>query len=150
MQKAVTHLHLAISTKRPGLQPDKERNAHPALYDTAPIARIGDRFAEDVIANPASSTQRRRLQAVPTTQGSLSASDGAASRLQPDRRESFTAATHLTPRLRLNFIGEADDESVMVWHSHLWQRLGVHRVRLTYKSVFRQDECGQRIHFVVG
>src|SRR5215472_18169676 len=38
----------------------------------------------------------------------------------------------------------------MVWHSHLWQRLGVHRVRLTYKSVFRQDKCGQRVYFVVG
>ena len=56
----------------------------------------------------------------------------------------------MSQHFNLNFIGETDDEAATVRHPHLGQRLGVHRVGLTYEFVFRQDERGQSVDLIVG
>src|ERR1700747_2647203 len=49
----------------------------------------------------------------------------------------------------LQRLWEADDEAVPVWHLHLGQSLGVHRVVVADELVQREDIGGQRVDLVV-
>src|SRR5258706_15445568 len=49
----------------------------------------------------------------------------------------------------LNLVRKANDETVAVWHSHAWQRCGVHRVVLADQLVECEQISGQGINFVV-